>query len=73
MLNKRNKQDLVGLILQTEASIDSQNATFKSEIKTLVSSFKILKADVSIVRKVKLTLAYRFTENKRQFWTALSM
>lgn len=47
---------MVGLILQTEAGMGSQNATLTK-----------LKAGINVVRKVKLALAYRFAEGKLQF------
>ena len=46
-LNKRSKQELVQLFLNTETNMGSKISAMSSEIKDLLGYFKKLEADIS--------------------------
>ena len=68
VLNKRNKSELVQLVLQTEASLASQITNVATEVKDLLGYSKKLEADLAVTENVNSKLIERVVQTERQCW-----
>ena len=68
VLNKLSKPELVQIILNSEANLESQIAKITTEVKKMLDYSKKLEADVAIVRNVSNKLVERVVGTERQCW-----
>ena len=66
ILNKLSKQELVHLLLKTEANLGAHIAKLTAEIKEINNHLKELEADVAVTKNVNSRLVDQLVETERQ-------
>ena len=66
ILNKLSKQELVHLLLKTEANLGAHIAKLTAEIKEINNHLKKLEADVAVTKNVNSRLVDQLVETERQ-------